>query len=51
MLDLTLIEAFMYELRLSVVILSPSPLLIAILLLPLGRYLLSCFILVLRLII
>jgi hypothetical protein len=50
MLDLTLIEAFVYELRLSVVILSPPPLFISILLLPLGRYLFSCF-LVLRLII
>ena len=41
MLDLALIEAFMNVLRLSVVILTPPPLLIAILLFPLGLYLLS----------
>ena len=41
MLDLTLIEAFMNVLRLPIVILTPPLLLIAILLLPLGLYLLS----------
>ena len=41
MLDLALIEAFINVLRLPIVILTPLPLLIAILLLPLWLYLLS----------
>ena len=44
MLDLTFIEAFMHVQGLSIIILSPSLLLFAILLLlPLGQYLFSGF--------
>jgi hypothetical protein len=43
MLDLALIKAFMYVLGLSIIILSPFSLLIATLLLSLGQYLLSYF--------